>query len=259
MSGLIGGTLGYRLLKRLGTSVAAGQDPCGGANEGAGKLEACFGPSIWQFLANKTVVDFGCGAGHEAIALAKRGAKRVIGFDVRPEVLEIARAASRAAGVGDRCLFTTKLDEPADVVISLDGFEHYDDPAASLKAMRDLIHNSGCVLIAFGPPWFHPYGGHLFSVFPWAHLVFTEAALIRWRSDFKTDGARRFCEVAGGLNQMTIRRFQEIVGSSEFDITTFELIPIRAARRFWNPLLREYLTSIVKCTLVPRTARAEAA
>jgi hypothetical protein len=58
--------------------------------------------------------------------------------------------------------------------------------------MRRMIKPDGCVIAAFGPTWFHPLGGHLFSVFPWAHLIFTERALIRWRSDFKTDGATRF-------------------------------------------------------------------
>jgi hypothetical protein len=56
-------------------------------------------------------------------------------------------------------------------------------------------------------------GGHLFSVFPWAHLIFSEQALIRWRSDFKSDGATRFSEVAGGLNQMTIRRFERLIAA----------------------------------------------
>jgi hypothetical protein len=70
------------------------------------------------------------------------------------------------------------------------------------------------VPISFGPTWHHPYGGHLFSVFPWAHLIFSEKALTRWRSDLRDDGATRFGEVAGGLNQMTIRRFEELVADS---------------------------------------------
>jgi len=32
--------------------------------------------------------------------------------------------------------------------------------------------------------------------------------LIRWRSDFKTDGVTCFSDVAGGLDQITIRRFE---------------------------------------------------
>ena len=104
----------------------------------------------------------------------------------------------------------------------------------------------------FWPTWYHPLGGHLFSVFPWAHLVFTEASLIRWRSDFKTDGATRFCEAEGGLNQMTIRRFRSIVAESDFKFAEFEPVPIRKLRIIANRVTREFTTAIVRCKLVPR-------
>lgn len=260
MPGFIGGTIGYQLLRRLGREAAAGGGPCDGSvYEGRSKLEVTFGPGIWDFLAERTVVDFGCGIGTEAIEMAQKGAKRVIGLDIRSDVLETARLAAREAGVEDRCIFVTELAERADVVISVDSFEHYDDPSGVLRTMRGLIHDDGCVLVSFGCPWFHPYGGHLFSVFPWAHLVFTESALIRWRSDFKTDGATRFNEVAGGLNQMTVRRFRNLLAASDFAVREFETVPIRRLRRLWNPLMTEFLTSIVKCTLVPRKSGPSAA
>ncbi len=63
--------------------------------------------------------------------------------------------------------------------------------------MDAMLKPGGRLYASFGPTWFHPYGGHLFSVFPHAHLIFTERSLIRWRSDFKSDGATRFHEVAG--------------------------------------------------------------
>lgn len=113
-----------------------------------------------------------------------------------------------------------------------------------------MLKPGGRVLISFGPPWFHPYGGHLFSVFPWAHLIFTEKALIRWRSDFKSDGATRFGEVDGGLNQMTVAGFKRLIRESDFDIVSFEPTPIRPLRRLHNGSTEEFLTSVVKCVLV---------
>ena len=86
-------------------------------------------------------------------------------------------------------------------------------------------------------------------MFPWAHLVFTEASLIRWRSGFKTDGARRFGEVAGGLNQMTIRRWEKLVEEAGFEFKSYELVPIRPARRLHNGWTREFLTAVVKAEL----------
>jgi hypothetical protein len=89
-------------------------------------------------------------------------------------------------------------------------------------------------------------------VFPWAHLVFTEKSSIRWRSDFKTDGATRFCEAEGGLNQMTVGRFRSIVAESDFKFAEFQPIPIRKLKIFANLLTRQFTTAIVRCKLVLR-------
>ncbi|MEP6741917.1 MAG: hypothetical protein ABJB61_05415 [bacterium] len=115
-----------------------------------------------------------------------------------------------------------------------------------------------CVIAAFGPTWYHPLGGHLFSVFPWSHLIFTEKALIRWRSDFKTDGAARFSEVEGGLNQMTIRRFERLVAESEFTFLEFEAVPIRKLRPLANRLTCEFLTAMVRCKVIPKARKVPA-
>ena len=140
------------------------------------------------------------------------------------------------------------------MILSIDSFEHFDDPAGILRTMRSLLKDDGVGIVEFGPPWYHPLGGHLFSVFPWAHLVFTERSLIRWRSDFKSDGATRFTEVEGGLNQMTIRRFKRLVRDSEFEFKSFEARPIRRAGLLANPLTREFFTAIVRCRLAPRNS-----
>jgi hypothetical protein len=86
-------------------------------------------------------------------------------------------------------------------------------------------------------------------VFPWAHLLFTEGALIRWRSDFKSDGATRFSEVEGGLNQLTIRRFQQFVEESPLRFEYLESVPIKGIRLFKCKGFREVGSSIVRCKL----------
>jgi SAM-dependent methyltransferase len=259
--GIVGGRLGYHLLRRISRDGGAGDHAPGqtfpwqsAAYAGRSKLEVLFGSGIWANVAGKVVMDFGCADGAEAIAMAAHGASRVIGIDTRESVLEIARHAAAAAGVADRCSFRTRTDESADLIFSMDWFEHYDDPGALLAEMRRLIKDDGRVHISFGPAWYHPMGGHLFSVFPWSHLVFTERALIRWRSDFKTDGAKHFREVEGGLNQMTIRRFERLLAESAFRVQSFETPPIKQARVLHNRLTREFFTSFVRCTLVPKPA-----
>lgn len=249
--GVIGGTLGYELLRAIGKN--GGSSPLNAAvYAGKSKLDILFGNQLWREIDGKVVVDFGCGVGAEAVELAERGAKRVLGIDIQERFLAEARERARDAGVLDRCTFATSVSEPADVIVSVDSFEHFADPAAVLIAMREMIKPTGCVLASFGPTWYHPFGGHLFSVFPWAHLVFTERALIRWRSDFKADGARRFHEVAGGLNRMTISRFERIVNNSPFELASLEAVPIRSLRWLANRVTREFTTAVVRCTLRPR-------
>jgi SAM-dependent methyltransferase len=250
--GVIGGRLGYHLLRMMSPdgnqSICSSGDPYNGAS----KLDLFFGAAFWNELRGKTVIDFGCGFGAEAVEMAKRGARDVIGIDNRERVLTEAKSRAAREGVEKRCRFCTETDAQVDFVISLDAFEHFEDPGNILEIMSTLIRPHGKIWIVFGPTWYHPAGGHLFSVFPWAHLVFTESALIRWRSDFKTDGATRFSEVAGGLNQMTVKRFKQLVSTSPFEFDELDLIPIRRLRHFSNRLTQEFFTSCVRCRLVLR-------
>jgi SAM-dependent methyltransferase len=251
--GFIGGSVGYHLLRRISADGETGYCD-GSAYEGVSKIETLLGKKIWAETKDKVVIDFGCGDGEDAVEVAARGAKRVIGVDIRERALANARRRAEARGVADRCIFTTKTDEKADVILSMDAFEHFDDPAEILRIMRRLLKDNGCIIAAFGPTWYHPLGGHLFSPFPFAHLIFTEKSLIRWRSDFKTDGATRFREAEGGLNQMTIRHFEAIVAESDFKFAEFEPVPIRKLKPIANRLTREFTTAIVRCKLVPRGA-----
>jgi 2-polyprenyl-3-methyl-5-hydroxy-6-metoxy-1,4-benzoquinol methylase len=248
-TGLIGGPLADHLLRRFGDRAERKGYCDGSAYRGRSKLETLFGPGIWSAIAGKIVADFGCGAGAEVVEMAQHGAARVIGIDILEHWLEAGRRAAEEAGVADRCGFAARVAEPVDVVTSVDGFEHFGDPADVLRTMSRMITPTGRVLLSFGPTWLHPLGGHTFSVFPWAHLIFTERALLRWRSRFKHDGATRFGEVEGGLNQMTIRRFRRLVSTSPLQFETFEAVPIRRLRAVANRVTREFVTGSVRCSL----------
>lgn len=241
----------FRILKGISPGVPNGYSEC--VHKDKSKLVALLGDEFFTTIAGKVVVDFGCGDGVEAVEMAQKGARRVIGVDIREDLLWAARQKALDAGVQDTCLFASSTNELADIVVSLDAFEHFGDPAEILRTMNTLLNPNGEVLVSFGPTWYHPLGGHLFSVFPWAHLIFSERALIRWRSTFKTDGATRFGEVAGGLNQMTIARFERLVASSPLRFAAFELVPIRKLRLLHNRFTREFTTARVWCRLVKRT------
>jgi SAM-dependent methyltransferase len=210
---------------------------------------------IWAELTGRTVIVFGCRTGADVIEMARHGARRVIGLDIVREALDVAALAAERANVSDRCEFRTTTTEKADAIICIDSFEHFDDPAAILQTMSELLEPGGTVFVSFGPPWFHPYGGHSFSIFPWAHLLFTEKSLLRWRRDYCNDGATRFAEVQGGLNQMTLRRFEHLIQQSPFRMSDFKAIPIRPLRLLHNKLTREFFTSMIRCKLTLKSTR----
>jgi SAM-dependent methyltransferase len=220
--------------------------------EEVSKLKVFFGEEIYKEFEGKTVLDYGCGTGWACVDLALHGAAQVIGLDIIDENLEAACKLAAKHGVSDKCTFTKSVSAKADVILSMDAFEHFMDPASILVNMSGLMKDDGCAIVTFGYTWYHPLGGHLFSVFPWAHLIFPEKALIRWRSDFKTDGATRFGEVSGGLNQMTIRRWEKLVSESPFKIVWQRIRPIRAFRWFYCRLTRELFTSTLQMKLVQR-------
>lgn len=242
----------YRILKKISPGAP---DCCSGAvYEGKSKLSVLMGDRVFDEIAGKVVIDFGCGEGTDAIEMAVRGARHVTGIDIREDLLCLARRKALHAGVQNSCVFASSTKELADVIVSVDAFEHFGDPAGVLRSMNRLLKPGGEVLVSFGPTWYHPLGGHLFSVVPWGHLLFSEKALIRWRATFKTDGATRFSEVAGGLNQMTIAKFEKLIVNSPFRFASLELVPIKKLRHCYNRFTREFTTAIVRCRLVKREA-----
>jgi SAM-dependent methyltransferase len=248
--------LEYRLLRVIAPRLPDTMN--GGAYAGKSKLRVLL-PGIEAEINDRVVLDFGCGPGAEVKEMALLGAKRVIGLDISEKWLQVAREQAEKAGVAGKCEFVAAVTNPVEVIVSLDSFEHFAEPEGVLQTMYSLLAPGGCALISFGPTWYHPLGGHLFSVFPWAHVALKEEALIRWRGQFKSDGARKFAEVEGGLNQMTIGRFEKILAKSPFAVEQLELVPIRRLKALHNRITRELLTAIVRCRLRKPLTAAQAA
>jgi SAM-dependent methyltransferase len=254
--GFFGGAPAVRLLKKLSPTGQSKACPDGrpDAYLNKSKLEALFGDRVWDEVPDKVVVDFGCGEGHEVVELAEHGAARVIGIENNPRWFKSATKRIVERGVADRCTVIKEWTGPAaaDVIVCLDSFEHFEDPAAILQTMHHLLKPGGYVLVAFGPLWYHPYGGHLFSVFPYAHLIFSEHAMITWRTMLPGKGAKTSL-LDAGINQMTVKRFEQLVENSPFKFASFEAVPIRHLRSLRIPGLREFTTSIVRCRLESRS------
>jgi SAM-dependent methyltransferase len=73
-------------------------------------------------VADRTVLDVGCGIGDLAVEAVARGASSGVGFDLSAKAIEQATRLAAARGVGDRTMFHVgdgaRLDLPdADVVV----------------------------------------------------------------------------------------------------------------------------------------------
>src|SRR5258707_430567 len=141
--------LQYNILKRAfsrGPNFGEGT-----AYLGKSKAKVVLGEEFLRNAAGKTIIDFGCGEGAEAIDIARCGPKLVIGLDYRESVLEIAKRNAAASGLDGVCQFALSTEEVADIVVSIDAFEHFDDPAAILQTMDRMLKPDGSVVAVFGP------------------------------------------------------------------------------------------------------------
>lgn len=104
-------------------------------------------------LAGRQVLDVGCGGGLLAEGMARRGA-RVLGVDLAPEALAVARLHATESGlaVEYRQIAVESLAEstPAgfDVVTCLEMLEHVPDPAAIVAALGRLVRPGGHVILS---------------------------------------------------------------------------------------------------------------
>jgi SAM-dependent methyltransferase len=98
------------------------------------------------------VLDVGCGPGTITIDIARRTAPGdVVGIDVAPEVIAVARAAATEAGVGNVRFDVGDLyaldarDASFDVVHAHQVLQHLADPVAALGELRRVCAPDGVV------------------------------------------------------------------------------------------------------------------
>lgn len=210
-------------------------------------------PDFDRLVHGKRILDYGCGPGWQAVAMALLGASSVVGVDIHGPWLEQARELAERTGVTDRVRFTdTPPVDTFDIALSSNSFEHFSDPAAVLDTMARSVHNEGRVIITFAEPWYSPRGSHMtfFTRVPWVNLLFTERTVMKVRSQFRDDGARFYEEVSSGLNRMTLAKFERIIRASEMRVEFQRYYPVKRLPLVDKvPILRELLVGAVSCIL----------
>ena len=199
-------------------------------------------------IRGKRVLDYGCGRGRQVVRMAQLGAC-VFGLDSREHVLAAGRDTAHRYGVDAQ--FGTCATGAFDIVLSKNSMEHFGDPAGALREMAGFLAPNGRILISFSPPWYAPYGGHMqfFCRVPWAHLLFPESTVMRVRARYRSDGATCHAEVEGGLNKMSVARFERLVRASHLRVAYCRYDTVKRLPVARVPVLRELFINRISCVL----------
>ena len=111
-------------------------------------------------------------------------------------------------------------DERADIVVSLDAFEHFDDPARILRIMDTYLAAGGKVIASFGPTSYTRSAGTPFRCSLGAPGVHGAGPAPLAQSFRPRQQAARITDC--GLNKITVRRFERAVAESPFRFAAFE-------------------------------------
>lgn len=213
-------------------------------------------PNYLNLIKDKEILDFGCGSGYQVIALAKSGAKYVVGIDINHEALRKAQDMANALDLQKKVKFNHVLEDTLkgrfDIVISQNSMEHFRDPIEILLEMKSALKKGGLLLITFGPPWFAPYGSHMqfFTKLPWVNIMFNEETVMAVRSRFRNDGATKYEGVEGGLNRMTVAKFEHIIATIGLVIEYKRYDCVKGLNFLGTiPFLRELFINHITCLL----------
>jgi 2-polyprenyl-3-methyl-5-hydroxy-6-metoxy-1,4-benzoquinol methylase len=194
-------------------------------------------PNFDDLARGKTVLDYGCGNGYQIEALAKLGASHVHGVDLAAGKIE--HAERRLSGLANASADTEIGGRQFDVVLSLNAFEHFPEPEKNLAEMVSALKPGGKIMLTFGPPWFAPYGPHMYfmTLLPWLPFWFSEKTVHRVRRLFRDDGSTTY---GPGLNGMTVARFQRVVADAGLEAEFLNFQAMFGQRWLTKvPLLRE--------------------
>jgi len=144
-----------------------------------------------RFVANRRVLDAGCGTGYGAYHLATNGASSIVGIDLDPRSIRYARRHFSAPNLSFQVADCDALDLPPasfDVVVASNVLEHLREPARFIDSARILLADSGPLVLVLPPIWSEadlrahshvPYHRSNLSIEQWLEL-FTRGG---WRID----------------------------------------------------------------------------
>lgn len=111
-------------------------------------------PAIHKLLPDirgKSVLDLGCGCGHNCIEFAKMGASEVVGVDISKKMLDVAMAESSGDTIRYINMSMTELrdlNQKFDFVYSSLAFHYVKDFDVLMTDIYSLLNENGCLLFS---------------------------------------------------------------------------------------------------------------
>lgn len=102
-------------------------------------------------LKDKTVLDLGCGYGHNCLEFVNKGAKSVVGIDISEKMLDIARKENSHEKITYLNMSMTDidtLDEKFDVIYSSLAFHYIEDFKEFCEKMYAQLNEGGVLLFS---------------------------------------------------------------------------------------------------------------
>ncbi len=239
---------------------------------------------FWERLGGRpsfegrSVLDVGSGWGRMATDLGYAGAKRVLGLDIKQELVDFSNANVRlhhprlAGRVEFRHRDLRDLDERTrfDVIVSKDSFEHILDLEGMLEAMKRRLKPGGRIYAGWGPLYPSPYGDHdrrevafaglgrvgrVIAAIPWGHLPL-ESVVVSLHDERQGKRVSSLRDL--GLNGLSISQYRRLIFGSGLVIA--DLRVNQSASRLSHllsllaklPALEDYCVHNVYCVLENR-------
>lgn len=102
-------------------------------------------------LKGKSVLDLGCGYGHNCLDFMRRGALKIVGLDISEKMLEIARRESSDVKIEYINMSMTEMDtlvEKFDFIYSSLAFHYIEDFQKLIGNIFDLLNPGGQLLFS---------------------------------------------------------------------------------------------------------------
>lgn len=213
-------------------------------------------------ISDKEVLDWGCGKGHDTIYIAQNGAQRAVGIDINESSIKAATELANKLKIKNIEFITQNQNstnsesntfKKYDIILSKNSMEHFRNPEIIIKSMKSHLKKNGKIYITFCPPWFAPFGGHIqfFLPIPWAHILFPQKVILNIRKRYRSDGAMKYEDIEGGLNKLSVHKFEKIIKESGLKVHYKKYTCLKEINILqYLPILREFFINKIDCVLV---------